>query len=297
VITNTVKCSLVISALATSSCVPIVPTVADLPIETKLAVTNFSKQFCAAMAVRAHDPQNAGAPFVTLPLLAPGATHRTRFLDVFGVGCPDSLDLQIFLYRRINDDLPIGLDSGEAVESTPMVAHEIFDLPACNVQPLESYTVVNWDAPEGTARVKIAQSTPVDDVIRSLELFPNVDAAWEVSGVADHLAQVAPPALAASGPVEGRVTLADGTGVAGVGVLIRTRFRVRLNDGDPANNPDAGFAEPISFTESDAQGLFAFERPPGGYQVEFFSDEFAFRPAIFEVETPQQSIVVIAERL
>jgi hypothetical protein len=292
-----ITCGLVATVLATVSCVPIVPAVADLPIETKLAVTNFSTRFYAAMAVRAHDPQNAGAPFVTLPLLAPGATYRTRFLDVVGEGCPDSVDLRIFLYRRINDELPIGLDPGETVESTPVVADEIFDVPACNVQPLESYTVVNWDAPEGMARVKIAQNTPVDDVIRDLGLFPNVDAAWVVSGVADHLMSTTPPGLLASEPLDGRVTMPDGTGVAGVGVLIRSRFRVRLGDGDPTNDPDAGFGEPIAFTEADAQGLFAFERPPGGYQVEFFSDEFAFRPAIVEVESPQQSIVVIAERL
>ncbi len=274
-----------------------VPVFVDLPIETDFLFLNLSRQSYASIQLREHtaDTDLADAPFSSTPLLAPGAALRGRFLDLIGSACPQDLDLRIMLYRRTNDDLPIGLDAGEQVDVQPVVAGEVLNLPACSVATLAAYTIVNWDAPEGTARVKIAQDTAVDDEIRRSGRFDNIDAAWEVVGVSPELADSPPPVLAESVPVGGRVTLADGTGVERVGVLLRTRFRTRLDDSDVTNDPDVGFADPIAFTETDADGGFAFERPPGAYQVEFFSDDYLFRPPDVIVELPIEQMIIVAE--
>ena len=199
--------------------------------------------------------------------------------------------------RVANDTVPIGLDEGEAVEQMPSVAGEVLDVPACRVEPLVTYTVVNWDAPEGEARVKIAQGSAVEEQIRTSGIFPNVDAAWKIEGVTPSLASAAPPAPLTTESISGRVTLPDGSGVAGVGVLLRTRFRVRLSDGDTSNDPDAGFSDPIAFTLTDESGAFSINRPAGGYQLEFFSDDFTFRPAAVTLETPIEVVQIIAEPL
>ncbi|MCH7813207.1 MAG: hypothetical protein IID40_04210 [Planctomycetes bacterium] len=229
------------------------------------------------------------------PLLPPGATYRQRFFDAVGESCPEAVDLRVWLYRRINGDLPIGLDPDEEVEPAPLAAGEVLGLPACAVQPVE-YTVVNWEAPDGQARVKVGQGTPIEEAIRAAGLFPNVDATWEIDGVTAGLDD-APPPPAVRQIIAGRVVLADGTAAEGVGVLIRTRFRLRLTDDDPSNDPDAGFGEPIDFTTTAAEGSFSFARPPGAYRVEFFSDDWAFRPAIIDVEAPIGAILTVAEPL
>jgi hypothetical protein len=270
--------------------------VADRPIETSFGFTNFSTRFYAALRIRVHGDDGAAAYFAT-PLLPPGATERVRFLDSIGQECPPSLDFQVFLYARVNADVPIGLDPEETVDPSPLVAGEVLQVPACAIQPLETYTIVNFDAPEGQARVKFAQATPVEQAIRELDLFPNPDAAWEVSGVDAALAAAVPPPPAERVPISGRVSLSDGTGLEGVGVLIRTRFRVRLPDDDASNDPDAGFGEPIDVVATDADGRFEFLRPGGAYQVEFFADDLLFRPPTLELETPSDVIVVIAEPL
>ncbi|NOX58934.1 MAG: hypothetical protein GXP29_08770 [Planctomycetes bacterium] len=270
--------------------------IADLPIETSFAFTNFSKTTYAVLRIRAHD-ETIETPYFRTDLLPPGATQRQRFVDALGVGCPDTLDLQILIYERVNGDVPIGLDDGEAVLGEPVVAGEILDVPACNVQPLETYTIVSWDTDPGEARVKLAQDTPVDVAIRASGLFNTPDATWDVVGVDAVFANDAPPALATFEAVAGQVTLADGTGVEGVGVMLRTRFRLRLNDDIVDNDPDAGFGDPITFTTTAADGSFSFQRPPGGYRLEFFSDDVAFRPAIIDVEPPIQSVLVVAEPL
>ncbi|MFQ5492315.1 MAG: hypothetical protein ACE5GE_16515 [Phycisphaerae bacterium] len=267
--------------------------VIDPDLETSVALTNFSTRFYAVFALR----ETGTETFMTTPLLPPGATYRRRFLDAIGTGCPASLDLQLLLYRRINEDLPIGLDDGEQVGATPIVAGQITDLPACNTQPLEPYTIVSWDAPQGTARVKIAQGTPIDQAIFDAGLFDNIDNAWEITGLDPALAGATPPPLPDTEAVSGRVTLSDGSGLEGIGVLIRTRFRVRLNDDDAENDPDAGFGEPIDFTETDPSGRFTFNRPAGAYRIEVFSDDFAFRPAIIDVESPLSVILTVAEPL
>ncbi len=263
------------------------------PIETSLAFVNFDLEAYAALEVRVHDAAAPEAPYVRLPLLPPGATHRERFLDLLGDPCPARLDVRVSLYERVNGDLPIGLDPGEQVEPLPTVAGEVLDLPACDVQTLETYTIVNFETDAGLGRLKFAQDTLVDAAIRASGRFDNVDAFAEVTGLAEFAGM--PPPGAEALPISGRVTLADGTGVADIGVLVRTRFRVRLNDGDAANDPDAGFGPPIDVRFTDAEGRFAFARPAGGYQVEFFSDDFLFRPPIIEIESPNQAIQIVVE--
>jgi hypothetical protein len=275
------------------------------PIENQFSFVNLSTRYYAALEIREHADNQTQAAFASTPLLAPGAGFRAKFRDVLDVACPGSLDLRVFLYRRIHDDLPIGLDEGEAVDPTPLVAGAIEDLPACDVQVLETYTIVNWDAPEGVARIKIAQGSCssdtqtdcVENAIRDSGSVTGPDLTWEVTGVDPTLVNTPPPTLAESSPITGRVTLADGTGVEGIGVLIRTRFRVRLDDQDADNDPDSGYGDPIAVTRTDESGRFQIDRPAGVYQLELFSDEFAFRPAIMEIETPLEEIQALAEPL
>ncbi len=262
------------------------------PLETGYSFLNLSTEFYAAFEIRESGTDDA---FAAVPLLAPGALSRGRFADLIDAPCPAAVDLRIKLYARVDADVPIGLDDGEMVGSTPVVSGEIGDLPACAVTPLESYTVVNWDAPEGTARVKIAQGTDVETEIRRLELFDEPDAAWNVIGVDPAVAGPA-PAVVESEPIAGTVvSAADGSPVEGAGVLLRTRFRVRLDDDDDGNNPDSGFGDPIAFATTDADGAFEFRRPAGAYLVEFFSDDLLFRPDQILVESPLQVINVVAE--
>jgi len=290
---STSAIGIILFSLACTSCVPSFDTP---PIETSFAFTNFSQKYYAALRIRAHSSTTDPAIWYQTPLLPPGTTYRVRFLDSLGTGCADSLDFQLFLYKRIHDDLPIGIDPGEAVEQTPIVAGQVFHIPACNVQAVETYTIVNWDAPEGTARVKFAQDSPVDTAIRNSGIFPNVDAAWEITGIDAALAGTPPPPH--YGDIEsiaGKVTLAGGRGVEGIGVLVRTRYRGRLNAADPSNGPDAGCSEPIAYTYTDTNGRFTFDRPPGAYRVEFLSDDYLFRPAIIDVESPLEIIQTIVE--
>lgn len=265
----------------------------SLPVETRFSFVNFSTRFYAVLGIR--ETGGASTTFMKTSLLPPGALVRADFRDFLQTGCPDSLDLQVFLYRRINESVPIGLDMGEAVESTPIAAGQVMNIPACSVDPLVTYTIVNWDADEGTARVKIAQGSDVENRIRQLNLFPNVDAAWEINGIDPTLANAVPPALTPTDSISGEVTLADGTGVSGMGVLLRTIFRIRLNDTDDSNDPDTGFSDPIAFTITDSSGAFTLDRPAGGYKIEFFSDTHSFRPAEIVVETPIGIITSIAE--
>ena len=51
------------------------------------------------------------------------------------------------------------------------------------------------------------------------------------------------------------------------------------------------------FTETDDEGRFMLERPPGAYRVEFFSDDLTFRPAMIDVESPLDDILTVAEPL
>jgi len=275
------------------SCVPGSP---DTPlVATRLAFTNLSLRFYAALALRPHS-ESADASWAKTPLLAPGATFRADFADLLGTACPGSLDLRIYLYKRVNESVPIGLDETEAVESAPVAAGQVLDVPACGVELVEDYTIVNWEAPEGTARVKIAQGTAIETEIVNLGLFPNVDAAWEVTGVDPALLPADPPTLAPKQPIRGQVTTLDGTGIENIGVLLRSRFRVRLGDVETGSDPDDGWSElPIALTKADATGAFQIDRPAGVYRVEAFADGYLFRPPWVDLETPLQQITILAE--
>lgn len=266
-----------------------------LPIETSAAFTNLSRTMYAQFQIRATGSETGTNDFYKTTLLAPGATLRRRFRDALGDPCPEAIDLRVFLFMRINDDVPIGLDPGETVSETPTLAAEVRGVPACGSVVAETYTIVNWDAPAGTARVKIAQATPVEELIRQSGLFPNDDAVWEASGVDPNLADVPPSELERAEPIEGRTILADGTPVEGLGVLLRSRFRLRLSDDDASNDPDAGFGDPIAVATTNENGEFRFDRPPGAYQVEAFSDNFLFRPSEIIFENPSGEILIVAE--
>jgi hypothetical protein len=273
------------------------PNISAPSVETGLAITNLSKRFYVAVGVRASTAVDVAGEFFRTALLPPGATQRAAMSAALGDGCPLALDVEVLLYRRVHEEIPVGLDEGEEVEAAPIAAGRVLGVPYCEVSPLVDFTIVNWEAPDGTGRVKFAQGTPVDDEIRARGLFPNDDVVWEFAGVEPALADAAPPALAASVPIAGRVTLEDGGGVTAIGVLLRTRFRVRLGAREDGDNPDAGFGEPIAFTATDARGAFSLARPAGAYQVEFFSDDFAFRPAIIRVEAPVSGIRTLAEAI
>ncbi len=283
-----------IFALLLAGCGVVGSSAPELPIETSFSFTNLSLTMYAQLALRPSSDGDA-ADYFTTPLLAPGVTYRRRFLETLDEACPERLDLRVLLFSRVNEDVPIGLDVGEAVQEVPVVAGAVADVPACDGPVVETYTIVNWDAPSGTAMVKLAQATPVEELIRSLDLFPNLDAAWEIEGVASGMENVPPQTLAEVDPIEGRVITADGTGVGNIGVLLRSRFRVRLTDDDATNDPDAGFGDPIDFVVTDTDGTFQFDRPPGAYRIEAFSDDFAFRPASTDVESPVDTLWFVAE--
>lgn len=280
--------------LVAGSCVPGFPPISTLPVGTRFAFTNLSTRYYAALAMRVHgDEVETG--YALSPLLAPGATFRGEFSEFIETVCPDSLDFRIFLYKRVNQEIPIGLDETETVESAPLVAGEVLAVPACSVDLVEVYTILNWDADEGAARVKFAQDTGIEAEIRRLDMFGNSEAAWEVVGVDQDLASQEPPALAPMESIAGAVTLADGTGVENIGVLLRTYWRQRLDDGNTENDPDAGWSDPIAVTKTDATGAFSIDRPAGVYRVEVFADGYLFRPTVVDVETPLEQITILAE--
>lgn len=274
-----------------------------LPVDTEMGFMNLSTRFYAAFEIRAHDGDGASELFVSTRLLAPGAVFRVDCAELIGEQCPAGLDVRILLYKRVLDDqdppVPIGMDETEAVESQPIATGEFSGVPGpCSVfPPVGTYTIVNWDTEAGRARVKFAQDSQVDTLIRRLNVFGNQEAVWDFSGVAENLAGTSPPPLMESAALAGRVTLVDGTGVAGIGVLLRTRYRVRMDDNDAANDPDAGYGDPIDYRTTDESGYFQFDRPPGVYQLEFFSDEYAFAPVAVEVESPLSTIGVLADPL
>jgi hypothetical protein len=227
--------------------------------------------------------------------IAAGCHARHRFLDTVNDACPDALDLQILLYDRVNGDLPIGLDPDETVTDAPVVAGALRNVPACSVQPLETFTVVNWDTDDDTGRVKLAQATPIEQVLRATDFLGNADAVWEILNTDSTLAAEAPPAAAPGQPIRGQVVAPDGAPWEGVGVLVRTRWRSNLDLANPA--ADSGFGDPIDFTFTDADGNFSFTRPAGAYRVEVFADDLIFSPASADVEVPQTALVFIAEAI
>ncbi len=274
----------------------------ELPVDTEVGFMNLSTRYYAAFEIRAHDA-GGSQPFVSTDLLAPGAVFRVDCVELIGKQCPSSLDVRVLLYKRVLDGqdppVPIGMDETEAVEPQPIAAGEFSDVPGpCAVfPPVGTYTIVNWDTDAGRARVKFAQDSQLDTLIGWSNVFGNDEAVWDFTGVQEDLADTAAPPLTEAATLSGRVTLVNGSGVAGVGVLLRTRYRVRMDDNDAGNDPDAGYGDPIDYRVTDESGYFQFDRPPGVYQLEFFSDDYAFAPATVEVETPLSTIAVLADPL
>jgi hypothetical protein len=275
-----------------AACVENPAPVAGLPVETQVSFLNLSQTTYVQFGIR----ESGTAVFTYTPLLAPGATVRQPFLSAIAERCPGNVDVQVAVYRRVNADVPIGLDPGEAVEPIPIAAGQLDNIPACSLQVLETFTIVSWDAPDGTARVRIAQCSSVDVALQTTGVVPTADGAWEVVGV-DPQVVVPTPASADISPITGRVVMADGSGVEGVLVILRTRFRSRLDCADPEREGDAGYSDPITYTLTDADGAFVLERPAGVYRLEFYSDVVAFRPGNIDVETPQDALSILAEPL
>ncbi len=269
-------------------------------VETRYAFFNDSLRFYAALALRVHSENGESNDYAMTALLPPGANERGDFLELLGAGCPSSLDIRIFLYRRVNEHIPIGLDETEAVELTPIVAGEVLGVPACDVTQLDIYSFNSLDAPEGTARLEFPNSGRLEAEIRRRgpfgdDVYGDDLVTWEVHGVDPDLAALGPPPLAPEHPIAGRVVLADGTGLEGIGVWLQTGFRRREPDLDPNNDPDEGYGNPIAVTKTDATGAFAFYRPAGGYRVRVFADDYLFRPRLVDIESPLENITIVAE--
>lgn len=258
----------------------------NVPIETEFLAANLSRRWYAVLQVRpAGGFASPDFEYATTPLIPPGGVFRQRFLELLPgtSGCPDGLTMRVFLYKRVNEQLPIGLDPGEAVQATPVASVEISDIAACAEVVASSFSAIIRDTEEGSGVIAFAQSTSAENVV-------------SFSGVGP--AGLAPvPALLAPSPLSGRVTSPTGAPEAGVGVLLRTRFRVGDDDAAICPNEPVGvcFSDPIDFAVTDGDGRFSFERPPGAYMVEAFADTLQFRPAAILVETPIDNLAFIAE--
>ncbi len=251
-----------------------------LPVETEFSLVNLSRRWYATIALRpaATNGQTPGQ-FVQSKLIAPGAVFRERFFELFPEtgGCPDRLDIRVHLYKRANEDVPIGMDPGEAVLTDPVASAEISDIVACEQVVASTFTIVLLDTDEGEGAVRFAQETGAEATVR-------------FNG--NNLANLDPvPDLLDNATFTGEVLLDDGTPVENIGVLVRTRFRITDND------PELFFSDPIAITITDMQGSFSFDRPPGAYLVEVFADDFEFRPVSVMVESPLDNITFFAEPL
>ncbi len=299
---------LAVGLLAAGACLPVQdPPLQNLAPEAELLFLNLSANHYAALQIRPGDETAEADAWIRLPLLPPSGIYRESFFELFDRPCPNSIDLRLLLYRRVNQDIPIGLDEGEEVEATPVVAGEALGVPACAVTDIEVYSIINWEAPGDTARVKIGQDTGLEaEIIRRGTFLPNTQGVWDIDGVDASLADAEAPWLLKSEPIGGKVVLADGTGLEDFGVLLRTFVRRRLdelgtpfdpNDPHDPNDPNyaAGWSLPIDVAKTDPNGLFAFERPAGIYRVEVFADGYVFRPYAIDVETPQEQITFLAE--
>ena len=288
--------TLALTALLIScNAVPPSITAVVLPVETEFFLLNLSRQWYATIALR--PAGGAEDAYAQSKLIPPGAVFRERFLELFPQtgGCPDRLDLRVYLYKRVNDDVPIGEDPGERVGPQPVASGEILDVGACELVVVSTYTIVLRDSEEGVGVIKAAQATSGAQ-IRTFEGV-NLPDPTQV------------PEMLEAGSLGGRVIAPDGSDVANVGVLLRTRFRVNDDDCDICpydpecvDYPQSSchpqcfcYSDPIAVTATDADGRFSFDRPPGAYWVEAFADGLLFGPVWVEVESPIDNITIVAE--
>jgi hypothetical protein len=279
---------------AVGSCVPDLTNLIYPPALGRYEFANATQNHYVAMAARLHVEQGQAEHYAVLPLLPPGASARGDWEDLLGTGCPDALDVRVYVYRRVNEDVPVGLNKTDPVEPTPVFAGEVRGVPACNAAFLDLYRILAWVEP-GVLRVEFSSSDAVKAEILRLGLFGEGKHVWDVTGVDPVLAGVGPPERAPLLPIEGRATLVDGTGVENVAVLLHTSVRYRLPDSDPTNDPDSAFGDPIAVAKTDATGAFRLDWPAGAYLLQFSADDYLFRQWTMVVHPPVHHVLVLVE--
>ena len=262
------------------------------PVETEFSIVNLSRQWYAVLRLRTsasiHDPSAAYWPS---NMISPGGVLRERFSDALpdSRGCPDRVDLQIYLYQRVHSNTPIGLDPGESLDPVAVASSEMLDVAACEAVVLSTFTIVILDSIDGQGTIRIAQGSAAETehsfVGRGLAELPQL------------------PPLLSNAPIEGAVVSLDGQSVEGIGILIRTRVR---SAGEAPECCFSGptevdevtsccYGDPIVVSTTDDAGRFRFDRPPGAYWVEVFADGLLFRPPGLAVESPIDNITFVVE--
>jgi hypothetical protein len=263
-----------------------------LRVETEFFLLNLTRDRYMTVGIRASDVLETGTdrPFNQSALLAPGAVLRRRFVDLFPRtgGCPQRADLRVHLYHRINSNVPIGLDPGEAIDPVAFASAEFTEVPACKAVVLSTYTIVLRETASLPGEIVFAQGSQ-SEALRQItgNDLPNLDQL---------------PQLAENEPLSVRVITPAGQAVAGIGVLLKTRYRVTADDTVRCPNDDPVlrglcFSEPIMFGTSDTTGKVEFSRPAGSYGVEVFADGFTFRPLFQLLESPLNNVTFVAEAM
>lgn len=291
-------CILVIACGAASSCVPAIDQQSEQagpPIETEFSLINLSRQWYWTVAMRTSG--SGGAYRQLSELLPPGAVLRKRFLDVLpeSGGCPEKIDLRLYLFSVTQDSVPTivpgdpcagdqctQLDFDSFVDPNSVIATEFSGISVCppGAVPLSTFTMALLES----GLVRFAQGSGREEKrMIKRELLPSPDPM---------------PTVLDGDDISGVVLNELGDLQAGVGVLLRTRYRVNEDDTELCPNDPVGLclSDPIAFCVTDEQGAFCFSRPAGAYLVEVFGDGFLFRPKFELIEAPIDNILFVAER-
>lgn len=279
-----------------------------LPVETEFFLLNLTRNRFVTVALRDNDASGVGnsRAFIQSPLIPPGAVLRQRFLDLFPEtgGCPDRLDVRAHVYELIASDSQPG---STPIAGLPCVDHppdlsdvnpvavasaEFSGVPACELIVLSTYTIVLRETEDVFGELVFAQGVPgLPAPVRRLTQ-PEID---DLPAL---------PSMLQDEPLTGQVLTPNGQPVGGIGVLLRTRFRITADDSGKCPDADiclgdepVGFcySGPVALCKTADDGRFEFNRPPGAYRVEVFQDGFEFRPCSVIVETPLNNITIIAE--
>ena len=276
-----------------------------VPVEREYDLLNITGRWYAVFHMKpsAVESWSCGTTAVCTDLLPPGAGVRGRFFDDFPetLGCPRSLDFRIWLFKRVNDGVPIGEDPGEEVMPEPVARGEFKNINACSNDPfIRVFNAVLRESEEGAGVVDFSTVYPPPK-------FLNDNMLPEPSPLPDR---------ARAEPLEGHVLDPHGQPIAGIGLLLRTRVRLNLDgtnlppccsDGPSPPQPFSSLSdqelhnccvtEPIDVAVTDAEGYFEFDRPEGVYLIEPFGNDYEFRPVGVVVDTPIDNILIIAEPL
>ncbi len=275
----------------------------DIPaIEREVLYSNLTRRWYAAIGIRraaSLEPEQ-DRPYLFRELLPPGGVMREPFDERVpdAGGCPDRVDLHLYLYERRNREVPIGLDFGEEIDPTPVISAEMLDVSACELLLPKTFEVrlrvTDEDRSTEGAEVTIAEDTPA----QRRQAFADA-----------RLPALVPiPLLARAEPLMGMVVSAEfptyREGIAGIGVLLRTRVSViEKNERCCLDGPElvdeiteCCFSDPIDWTQTERDGRFYFHRPRGTYLLEVFGDGYRFRPVATAVESPIQNVLFVAER-